>query len=163
MSKKRGRDFVGEERHYAVRKARGRASEYVCTDCPERAKEWSHIHGTEGDLPEHYEPRCRSCHARYDHHLRWGKPGYRESISAAVKESWKDGTRAAPESLSGEHKEKISQSMKEFCQDPVNQQSRSDRMKAWHASPEGQAFRQKRREFYAARKDRDSVEKGGAR
>ena len=46
---------------------RGKASQHQCIDCSKQALDWSHIHGTDPDNPDNYEPRCRSCHLTYDH------------------------------------------------------------------------------------------------
>jgi len=53
-------------RHDQVRKVRGTANRHLCIDCGEQARDWSQIHGTSGDLADHYQPRCRSCHMKYD-------------------------------------------------------------------------------------------------
>lgn len=59
--------------HERVRRARGKASEYGCVDdCGRQAEDWSQIHGTDGTDPEHYEPRCRTCHVAYDGRLGAG-------------------------------------------------------------------------------------------
>jgi NAD-dependent SIR2 family protein deacetylase len=55
-----------KSRHIRVRKARGKASEQACVDCGKPAREWSQTHSTTGQEPEHYQPRCRKCHAAYD-------------------------------------------------------------------------------------------------
>lgn len=47
--------------HAAVRHAKGKASEHDCVDCGGQALDWSQIHDTDD-----YEPRCRSCHKKYD-------------------------------------------------------------------------------------------------
>ena len=54
-------------RHADVRLARGRAAEHQCVDCEKQALDWSQVHDTDGTNPhEHYQPRCRSCHKKYD-------------------------------------------------------------------------------------------------
>src|ERR1700761_2612724 len=54
-------------RHDRVVRARGRAGDYLCVDRGAAARDWSHTHGTDGlDVYEDYEPRCRSCHMKYD-------------------------------------------------------------------------------------------------
>jgi hypothetical protein len=68
--------------HKRLLRSRGPASEFDCVDCGGSAREWSYdgldpdeLIGTAGpgapvayslDL-EHYEPRCVSCHRRFDH------------------------------------------------------------------------------------------------
>lgn len=68
--------------HYRVRMAKGRAAEYPCVDdCGEQAEEWSLNEDSEELLIQatgrdagmkfsmnidDYEPRCRSCHKKYD-------------------------------------------------------------------------------------------------
>jgi hypothetical protein len=57
--------YVG--RHLRVRRDRGPATDQTCVDCGQPAKEWSQIHGTDGqDSFAHYVPRCRKCHDVYD-------------------------------------------------------------------------------------------------
>lgn len=53
--------------HDMVRAVRGSARGHDCVDCGEAANQWSHVHGTETTNPDSYEPRCTSCHIRYDH------------------------------------------------------------------------------------------------
>lgn len=52
--------------HGRVRKARGPAKNYPCTDCSGPARDWSLIHGRDGADPADFEPRCRKCHIAYD-------------------------------------------------------------------------------------------------
>ena len=53
--------------HQRLRSHRGSASRHVCVDCGKPALDWSQTHGTTGlDLDNDYNPRCRSCHTRYD-------------------------------------------------------------------------------------------------
>jgi hypothetical protein len=59
--------------HERVLKARGRASEQPCVDCDGQARHWSQKHGTTGQDPYDYEPRCVTCHygtAGYDDEAR---------------------------------------------------------------------------------------------
>lgn len=65
--------------HSRVRRSRGKAELYSCVDCGQQAQDWSFTKpdcdGTMTDNkgrpycthPEHYEPRCRDCHNKYDH------------------------------------------------------------------------------------------------
>lgn len=53
-------------RHRRVQKGRGPAAAQKCVDCGESATDWSQIKGTKGAIPEHFEPRCRTCHIHYD-------------------------------------------------------------------------------------------------
>jgi len=48
--------------HERVFKARGRAREQACVDCGAQARHWSQKHGTTGQDPYDYEPRCIMCH-----------------------------------------------------------------------------------------------------
>ena len=52
--------------HKGVRYHRGSASQYNCIDCELFAVEWSHIHNTDPYDIDNYEPRCKSCHCKYD-------------------------------------------------------------------------------------------------
>jgi len=53
--------------HKRVRKARGRANTYSCVDCGRPAREWSQIHDSDAMDVNNFEPRCRSCHLKYDY------------------------------------------------------------------------------------------------
>ena len=68
--------------HERVRKVRGSASQYPCVDCGRSAAQWSYDHADGAELvdtsagscgglpysidPAHYDPRCVSCHKRFD-------------------------------------------------------------------------------------------------
>jgi hypothetical protein len=52
--------------HREVVKAKGKAKEYLCVDCEKDAMDWSCIKGSSGSHIDDFEPRCRSCHLRYD-------------------------------------------------------------------------------------------------
>ena len=63
--------------HLRVEADKGKASEHVCADCGSPAHDWSYVHGCPDELreshrpaycthPNHYEPRCRTCHRAYD-------------------------------------------------------------------------------------------------
>lgn len=57
--------------HRRIVKKYGKASLYICTDCPKDALDWSHIHGMPIDDMDSYTPRCRSCHRKYDYNDEW--------------------------------------------------------------------------------------------
>lgn len=67
--------------HTRVRTQRGPSTDYLCIDCGKQAQQWSYDHadpnelisetrGTEGIAystdPDRYDPRCISCHKRFD-------------------------------------------------------------------------------------------------
>lgn len=53
--------------HLRVTCLRGKASEHRCVDgCGRWALDWSQRHGADGSAVGDYDPRCRSCHAKYD-------------------------------------------------------------------------------------------------
>lgn len=52
--------------HDKIRRKRGIAGNWCCTDCSNPAREWSQRHGTVGDDVMDYDPRCTKCHAAYD-------------------------------------------------------------------------------------------------
>lgn len=64
--------------HVRVAQEFGRAREHQCVDCGRPAHHWSYTHTDDDPLIDgptglpysldtvHYEPRCASCHARYD-------------------------------------------------------------------------------------------------
>ena len=63
--------------HQRITTDRGPARVQPCVDCGSRAHHWSYMHTDPGEMrspggqpfsldPAHYEPRCASCHARFD-------------------------------------------------------------------------------------------------
>ena len=68
--------------HQRVDRVRGLASNHPCVDCGATAREWSYRHDDPNELyetrerdgrvvayslnPDAYEPRCRSCHGKFD-------------------------------------------------------------------------------------------------
>lgn len=66
--------------HTRVTSAKGSASDHLCVDCGDRAQDWSYDHRDPGGKqgtnkgssmwfsadPDHYEPRCKPCHRRFD-------------------------------------------------------------------------------------------------
>lgn len=68
--------YVGA--HFRVRRERGPASQHSCIECGKPATEWSYDHNDINELhddvrhctysadPEHYDPRCKTCHNRFD-------------------------------------------------------------------------------------------------
>ena len=75
----KGDDIVYATAHKRVVAARGPASDQPCVDCAAPARDWSRekvdcdtrrIQAGKGPFcthPEHYSPRCRDCHNRFDH------------------------------------------------------------------------------------------------
>ncbi len=59
-------DYEYKKAHAAVHRARGKARDQDCVDCGKQALDWSHKHDSEPTDPQNYEPRCRSCHKKYD-------------------------------------------------------------------------------------------------
>lgn len=55
-----------DRRHRRLVRSVGRADQHSCVDCGRKAIDWSQVHGTNGEQDDHYEPRCRSCHRKYD-------------------------------------------------------------------------------------------------
>jgi hypothetical protein len=69
--------------HQRVDRIRGLASSHPCVDCGDQAQAWSYNHKDPYEVyevrrrdgrvlaystnPDAYEPRCRSCHASFDH------------------------------------------------------------------------------------------------
>ena len=62
--------------HQSIARNRGNASDHSCVDCGNRAAHWSYNHecpdeqmdkrGVWCPHPEHYSPRCISCHRAHD-------------------------------------------------------------------------------------------------
>lgn len=61
-----GQDYKSSTCHMRVRYARGPARAQACVDCGSPARDWSRRHGAHPMDPRNYDPRCRSCHWRYD-------------------------------------------------------------------------------------------------
>lgn len=60
---------IYRQNHRRVLKNRGKARDAgACTDCGGVAQQWSQVHGTSGADPSDYEPRCVTCHHKYDGH-----------------------------------------------------------------------------------------------
>ena len=57
--------------HSRVRRTYGSPSLYACNDCNGDATDWSWIHGKDPDDIDSYEPRCKSCHMKYDMTDEW--------------------------------------------------------------------------------------------
>ena len=55
-----------QTQHDRVEAALGPASNQDCVDCGNVADDWSHRHGTDRRDPHNYDPRCPSCHSKYD-------------------------------------------------------------------------------------------------
>lgn len=114
MSKRAYGRIGYEYTHDLLKKNRGRAAEYPCTDCENQAAHWSlsayageiliETVGREAgrsyshDLDD-YEPRCRKCHYAYDkkHDLMRAPDGNRSGSNA-----WTKGTRVATKDCSYE-------------------------------------------------------------
>jgi hypothetical protein len=60
--------------HKRVTKARGPASQYACVDCGEPAEDWSTVNPSSHDVRARFQPRCRTCHRRYDGAVGEGHP-----------------------------------------------------------------------------------------
>lgn len=75
---------AGKNFHAFISIKRGKASEHDCVDCGEQAHDWSWIHGKYPWSIASYEPRCRSCHLKYDN--RTGVPHLRKLSDDQVRE-----------------------------------------------------------------------------
>lgn len=84
-------------RHRMVYRARGSAADLACIDCAGKARDWSHVHDTSGLDPADYEPRCRSCHMKYDgtqaeaQRAKWS--AIRAEREHLRREAWEAGER----------------------------------------------------------------------
>jgi len=71
--------------HTRVHRERGKAKYFACVDCGGPARDWSYDHTDPDEVtgqhvtgsgrtttatyslkPEHYSPRCKSCHSKFD-------------------------------------------------------------------------------------------------
>lgn len=53
--------------HKRLYRKYGKAAEQICVDCGKQARDWSLKSGHEySDRREDYDPRCKSCHVKYD-------------------------------------------------------------------------------------------------
>lgn len=62
----KGEDVSYINLHTWVRRHKGKASEYKCIDCKKMANQWSNIDGKYKRELDNFQPRCRSCHKKYD-------------------------------------------------------------------------------------------------
>jgi hypothetical protein len=60
--------------HKRVTKALGPARGYACVDCGDRAEDWSTVNPSSHDVRVRFQPRCRTCHRRYDGAVGQGNP-----------------------------------------------------------------------------------------
>jgi hypothetical protein len=72
-----GDDCPESAAHQRVRRAKGSARNHACVDCGNQARQWSYNHkdpngrteeglGPYSSDPKWYEPRCVSCHKKFD-------------------------------------------------------------------------------------------------
>lgn len=70
--------------HARIVRLYGRAADHACVDCGDCAEEWSYDHECSNERhddvrgpysmnPERYDPRCKSCHRRFDDHPFFSK------------------------------------------------------------------------------------------
>src|SRR5262249_32001674 len=60
--------------------------DHQCVDCRGPARDWSLIHGRDGNDPADFEPRCRKCHIAYDQpNHAYPSPGER---NGSAKLTW---------------------------------------------------------------------------
>jgi len=85
--------------HAKIRRNRGRATEFSCVDCSKTASDWSHITGSDPLDLMNYEPRCRSCHMRYD--WRTGAREMTDDQRRWFREHLTKARRAFPGSTNG--------------------------------------------------------------
>jgi hypothetical protein len=52
--------------HRLIPQIRGLAAEYNCVDCCEQSEQWTWTHGKDPHDVYSYDPRCHSCHNKYD-------------------------------------------------------------------------------------------------
>lgn len=52
--------------HRRLARERGKATEFTCIDCAKPAHEWSFNNVGQRSNVDHYDPRCRPCHRRFD-------------------------------------------------------------------------------------------------
>lgn len=99
--------------HNRVKRTRGSASGYACVSCGQPAEHWAYSHGDPDERadasgkekgrpysarPEHYAPRCRACHAKWDaaerRHTERHAPGSLSLVHHALWLAY-NGTEAA--------------------------------------------------------------------
>ena len=79
----RGNDITYTAAHLRLAKLKGSAAGHRCADCSARAVHWSYDHRDPDEItrpgsrpysfstkPEHYQPRCSSCHVNFDNDAR---------------------------------------------------------------------------------------------
>jgi hypothetical protein len=81
MGRHRGTGASYNAVHLRLGRDRGQAKTFPCVDCGERARTWSYDHADPGEIfddlgrpyslnQDHYQPRCGSCHNRFDRAFR---------------------------------------------------------------------------------------------
>ena len=89
--------------HKRIHRKFGKASLKECIDCNKKARDWSLIKGHEyTDNVLDYEPRCRSCHIKYDEPLR----GYKHSLKARKNMSLAHLSKAYKKRITANRKRK---------------------------------------------------------
>lgn len=87
-----------QRQHAAVYRARGKARDYQCVDCDNRAADWSLAHELDPNDVQSYFPRCRKCHLEYDWEahqhtdetkakISSGLTGHKRTIASRVNQS----------------------------------------------------------------------------
>jgi hypothetical protein len=61
-----GKSISKRSIHSRIERQKGKAKEHDCVDCGDQAHDWSQIHESDEWEMDSYEPRCRSCHVKYD-------------------------------------------------------------------------------------------------
>ena len=85
--------------HRQVYKSKGMAYRYNCVDCNNQALDWSLKHGADKPDINSYEPRCRSCHLKYDMTTKRRLKKYRAPVNEEIKEEF--DTLARPGEFNG--------------------------------------------------------------
>ncbi len=56
--------------HHWIIKIKGPAKNYKCIDCGKQARDWSNVDHSYKRILEDYQPRCVSCHRKYDFQMK---------------------------------------------------------------------------------------------
>ncbi len=96
----KGEEVSAAGMHMRVKAAKGYASEYVCFDCGDNAKEWSQKHDSNAFLVSSYVPRCYVCHRAYDYDIIHSPEA--NAKMSAIK-TGQPGTKCLPDCNCGRH------------------------------------------------------------
>jgi NAD-dependent SIR2 family protein deacetylase len=71
--------------HHWIENEKGKAKNYKCVDCNNKARDWSNIDHKYKNVLGDYMPRCRKCHIRWDIKFNNKKVGRYKKLNLCQK------------------------------------------------------------------------------